>query len=57
VTEEDPSVYVSDPDALAAYFGTAAISQGSGGPTVQVTEPNQLDEQGDSVTFKWNPLY
>lgn len=44
--EEDDSIYVSDPDALAAYFGSATISQGSGGPTVQVTEPNQLDEQG-----------
>jgi hypothetical protein len=47
VEEEDDSIYVSDPDALAAYFGSATISQGSGGPTVQVIEPNAVDEQGN----------
>jgi hypothetical protein len=49
--EEDDSIYVSDPDALAAYFGSAQVSQGTGGPLVQVTEPNQLDPQGNPVTF------
>jgi hypothetical protein len=51
VEEEDPSVYVSDPNALAAYFGSAKVSQGSSGPTVQVTEPNATDPQGNPVTF------
>ena len=51
VEEEDSSVYVSDPNALAAYFGSAKVSQGSSGPTVQVTEPNATDPQGNPVTF------
>ena len=41
-SEEDSSIYVSDPEALAAYFGSATVSQGSGGPRVQVIEPNRL---------------
>ena len=45
--EEDDSIYVSDPDALAAYFGSATVSKGSGSPTVQVVEPGELDEQGN----------
>jgi hypothetical protein len=51
VSKEDSSIYVSDPDALAAYFGSAKVSQGSSGPTVQVTEPNPVDPQGNPVTF------
>jgi hypothetical protein len=50
-SKEDDSIYVNDPEALAAYFGSAKVSQGASGPTVQVTEPNQLDPQGNPVTF------
>lgn len=45
-SEEDSSIYVSDPEALAAYFGSATVSQGSGGPRVQVIEPNRLGPDG-----------
>ena len=51
VDDKDSSIYVSDPKALAAYFGSAKVSQGAGGPTVQVTEPNPVDPQGKPVTF------
>ena len=50
-SEEDSSIYVSDPDALAAYFGSATISQGSGGPIVQVIEPNRLGPDGKAYAM------
>jgi hypothetical protein len=50
-SEEDDSIYVSDPDALAAYFGSATISQGSGGPRVQVIEPNRLGPDGKAYAM------